>query len=151
VRFWRAGITIILIGLGAAGVAFTTGASTMPVTGQAEPLVWQGAADRSPSDYLSVRVTGIHHAGGGVFGIGNSPSIVGALPDARVIEGTRIGGDGSVVKARVPGGELPRALAAGSRLVLGLVDPSHVICLLLPPDAIADEALSSWARTQRCG
>ena len=118
---------------------------------RSEPLVWQGAADRKPVSYVALRVERIHKEGGGLFGIGNSPSIVGALPDAQLLEGVAIGGDGGAVTARVPGGEIPAGLQAGSRVVLGLVDAGHLICLLVPPQDVADAALPSWAAGQTCG
>lgn len=122
--------------------------STLPPS---EPLLWQGAADRKPAQFIAMRVNAIRKEGGGLFGIGNSPSLAGAMPDARLVEGSRIGEDGPAVKVKVPGGELPKGLDKGSRVVLGLVDARHVICLLVPPDTVADSALASWAPSQRCG
>jgi len=132
-------------------VCFAEGTPTMSTTPRSEPLVWQGAADRKPSQFIAIRVNEMRKEGSGLFGIGNSPSLAGSMPDPRIVEGNRIGTDGPVVKVKAPGGELPVRLAKGSRLVLGLVDPQHVICLLLAPDTVADATLISWASSQRCG
>lgn len=127
------------------------GTPTMSSTPHSTPLLWQGAADRKPQQFIALRVTDVRKEGGGLFGIGNSPSIVGAMPDARLVEGRTLGGTEAVVRLKAPGGELPPGLGKGSRLVLGLVDPKHVICLLSPPESVADAALLTWAAGQPCG
>jgi hypothetical protein len=123
----------------------------MAAPAHSEPLQWQGAADRSPSRFIAMRVGRIEKEGGGLFGIRNSPSLAGALPDARIVEGTPIGPRGGAIKLRAPNGELPSGLASGARVVLGLVDDSHIICILAPPAETADEDLEAWAKTQPCG
>ena len=136
--------------LGVAATAGTGGGSAMSLPPRSEPLVWQGAADRVPVGFVPIRVRGVRREGGGLFGLNNSPSIVGALPDPRIVEGTPLGGGGAI-KVRVPGGELAPGVVAGARVVLGLVDADHVICLLVPPADLADERLLAWAAAQPCG
>ena len=118
---------------------------------QAEPLLWQYADNRKPAQFIAMRVKDIRKEGGGLFGIGNSPSIAHSMPDARLIEGGRIDAGGPAVKLRAPAGELPKSLNKGSRAVLGLVDARHVICMLLPPETVDDAALLTWAAGQPCG
>ena len=123
----------------------------MAASSRSDPLQWQGAADRTPVRFIAMRVGGVEKDGGGLFGIRNSPSLAGALPDARIVEGAAIGEAGGPIKVRAPGGELPPGLGAGARVVLGMVDETHVICILAPPDDVADDALAAWAGTQSCG
>ncbi len=122
----------------------------MSLPPRSAPLVWQGAADRAPVGFVPIRVRRVRRDGGGLFGLNNSPSIVGALPDPRIVEGVPIGGGGAI-EVRVPGGELAPGVQAGARVVLGLVDADHVICLLVPPAEVADDRLLAWAAAQPCG
>lgn len=116
---------------------------------EAAPLVWQGAAGRPVARFLALRVVSAEQEGGGFLGLRNSASMPGSLPDARVIRGAAIGADGSdIVSLRVPGGELPPDLSRGARLVLGLVDPGHVIRILVPPSSLPDASLDAWASSQ---
>jgi hypothetical protein len=135
----------------AATLSSAQGIPTMSSTSRSTPLLWQGAADRKTQQFIALRVTDVRKEGGGLFGIGNSPSIAGAMPDARLVEGQTLNDPGAVVRLKAPGGELPAGLGKGSRLVLGLVDPRHVICLLSPPESVADDALLTWAAGQPCG
>lgn len=73
------------------------------------------------------------------------------MPDAHLIGGQTLAGVETVVRVKAPGGELPIKLRKGSGLLLGLVDPKHVICLLMPPESLSDESLVNWASGQKCG
>lgn len=122
----------------------------MPRAADIKPLLWQGAAGRKPTRFVPVEVTSVKPDKGGVFGIQQSPSIAGAYPDAQTIEGMSLGGSRVFVKARAPGAELPRGLATGQRLVLGLVDDTHFICFIVPPADVPADALARWASEQPC-
>lgn len=116
-----------------------------------KPLLWQGAADRKPTRFIPIEISSVKPDKGGLFGIQESPSIVGAFPNAQNVEGKTLDGSAHVVKARAPGAELPQGLAPGQRVVLGLVDDAHVICFLVPPSDLPTSDLAQWAAKQRCG
>ncbi len=117
----------------------------------AQPLLWQNAVARKPVRFVPVVVSSVAPYKGGWLGVGNSPSLVGAFPDARDVEGKALDGSGHVVAVRAPGAELPHGLAPGQRVVLGLVDDAHVICFLVPPSDVPIHDLIQWAAGQRCG
>ncbi len=100
---------------------------------------------------MAARVVKVERDSGGLFGIRNSPSMAGALPDPRVITATALGSDSGPLRVRVPGGELSEEVVVGNRVVVGLVDEAHVICILTPPPSLPDEGLTAWAKTQKCG
>ena len=110
-----------------------------------DTLFWQGAADRLPARYVSIGVKGVKPHKGGLFGIGESPSLAESYPNAQTISGHRLDGDRAAVEVRAPGASIPAGLGKGSRVVLGLVDERHVICILVPPEDVPLERLSAWA------
>jgi hypothetical protein len=127
------------------------GQTPMSIAARPKTLAWGFSETGKPSGFVAMRVESVAKEKRGLFGILNSPSVAGWLPDAHVISGKRIGADRSMISARVPGPELPAGLGAGARLVLALKDGDTVMCLLMPTDAVTDDALLSWAETQDCG
>lgn len=142
---------IALLALGWTGSASSLGEKPpMSLTNRSEPLEWEGAADRKPTLFAPIKVLGVKKERGGLFGLRNSPSMEGFQPDSHLIEGTLLQGGGKV-RLSLPGSEVPAGLASGARAVLGLVDADHVICVLLPPAEVTDDALATWAASQTCG
>lgn len=134
-----------------AGSAWSLGEKpAMSLSNRTAPLEWEGAADRKPTFFAPIKVSRVSKEGGGLFGLRNSPSIAGSQPDAHLLEGTLLAGGGTV-KLSLPGGEVPPGLTSGTRVVLGLVDADHVICVLVPPASVADDGLQDWAGRQSCG
>ena len=110
-------------------------------------LAWEGAAGLPPQRFLVLRVDSVEKDRGGLFGIRNSPSLAGSYPDATVITAT---GPAGKWRLRGPGAELA-GLTDGKRVVVGLVDDGHFLCVLLPPSDLPDSAVAGWAAGQRCG
>ncbi len=125
------------------------------IEGQAmdrQDLVWQGTAGRKPDRFVLVRIEDIAADRGGLFGIRQSPSIVGALPNAMVLQARAVvnGQAGNALQLRLPGGELP-PLQAGDRAVLGLLGKNVCLCVLRPPSDLAEDTVTSWGVSQPCG
>ena len=123
----------------------------MSIAARSKTLAWGFPEGGKPAGFIAIRVETVAKEKRGLFGVLESPSVTGYLPDAHVVSGQRIGADRSTVSTRAPGPELPAGLGTGSRLVLALKDNDTVMCLLMPPDAVADDALPVWAATQNCG
>jgi hypothetical protein len=150
-RFVRAGLLIAaLAALPTPAAAGTMEGSSMSSFSKAKPLIWQGAAGRQPARFVSISVSSVRAEQGGSFGIGQNPSIEGAFPDARNVEGRALDQTIGIVTARAPASALPAGLAPGQRAVLGLVDDRHVICILVPPADVPVDGLAQWAAAQRC-
>lgn len=113
---------------------------------------WEGVAGRTPERFVVVRLERAAQEGGGLFGLRRTPSFIGNLPDAVVLEGKAVTGEaaGREVVLRAPGGELP-ALARGDRVALGLVEGSVCIGVLKVPAEISDAHAEEWAARQGCG
>lgn len=124
--------------------------SSMSSLAKTKPLLWQAAAGRKPVRFVPIAVTSVTPETGGSFGIGQSPSMAGAYPDARNVQGRALNETVHIVTVRAPATALPHGLAEGQRLVLGLVDDGHVICLLAPPANVAVDSLADWAKEQPC-
>jgi hypothetical protein len=150
-RLVRAGLLIAALAvLSTPAAAGAEEGSSMSLFSKAKPLLWQGAAGRKPVRFVSISVTRVKAERGGSFGIGQNPSIEGAFPDARNVEGRALDQTLGSVTARAPASALPAGLAAGQRAVLGLVDDRHVICILVPPADVPVDGLGQWAAAQRC-
>lgn len=154
-NLWRvATVVSILTALGVVSLVFFTqmtgGRKIVSRHADAKLLLWQAALDRRPIHFLPIEVNKIKADKGGLFGIRQSPSLVGSFPDPQIIEGRILKESGDRVQVRMPGMELPSGVERGQRLVLGLVDDTHVICLLRPSSGLSDRALVQWALEQRC-
>jgi len=117
-----------------------------------QDLVWQGTAGRKPDRFVLVEIETIAADRGGLFGIRQSPSIVGALPNAMMLRARALikGQAADTVQLRVPGAELP-PLQAGDRAVLGLLGKTVCLCVLRPPSDLPEDDVASWAGAQPCG
>jgi hypothetical protein len=125
---------------------------TMSFATELKTLHWEGAADRTPGNFLIVTLTDVAKEGGGMFGIRQSPSFADALPDARVLEGRVDTGPlrGATVRLRAPGGELPD-LHRGDRAAFAMVSDQACICVVHIPTGMRDDQLPNWLAQQRCG
>ena len=125
----------------------------MVATGTLE-LTWQGAAGRTASRFVIVRVRDLSAESGGLLGflgLRRPPGMAGYMPEPHVLEGEVAGGDmaGHAVRLRLPGGET-RGVTAGDVVALGLVDATHCICVLRVPAGITVEGAAAWATGQAC-
>jgi hypothetical protein len=151
VRLLSAALALAAIGFHAlVGAQVIQEQSAMSSFSGSKPLLWQAVAGRKPVRFVPIEVSSIKPEKGGLFGIGQSPSIGGAFPDARNVAGRVLDATVEVVTARAPAAALPSGLAEGQRVVLGLVDAEHVICFLVPPADVPTNGLVQWAEKQRC-
>jgi hypothetical protein len=106
-------------------------------TGEDEELelTWQWPAGRAVEVRLLVRIESVHRARRGFFGIRNSPSLAGSMPDPYDIIGIVVDGphafQNSTVELRVPGAETV-GLEVGRLAVLGLLS-NGLICVCIAP------------------
>ena len=114
-------------------------------------LKWEWPAGRQVGSRVLVKVKSIKPAARGLFGIGASPSMADALPDAtELVAEVEAGPDalqGRQVSLRLPGIEAKK-LIVGSYAALGLVGSDQIcICVDQAPTAKNDDArhwISSW-------
>lgn len=112
-------------------------------------LAWEWRAGRELGQRAALRVLSVRAESGGLFGLGRAPSLGGALPDARVVEGDVLTVDrpgvlaaARRIKFRVPKLEL-RGAGEGSVLALGLFG-DKVVCLAVAPANLKEDALAQW-------
>lgn len=124
------------------------GAST-----QARHLTWEWADGRKPERFLVVRVHKVAKDRGGPLGVGKSPSMAAALPDATNLEGSLIhGADGrsdATVALTLPGVEAS-SVSTGDRVALGIVSGDVCICVARAPRDLPDTGLAAWVGTIVC-
>lgn len=115
-------------------------------------IALEGAAGRTPSGFLVLRLTRLEREGRGLFGLRQSPAMPDYVPDAHSAEGEVLLGAaaGQKVHLRAPGAEFA-GVAAGGLLALGMIDDRHCICILRPPAGMAPDAVAAWASGQACG
>lgn len=148
-------VPVIVVALAMAGLVVAVlnllpnkGDGTMIRAAEPKLLLWEGAAGREPNHFAAFEVVAIQREKGGLLGIGQSPSIVGAFPDARRVDVRTLDRARNTITLRAPGASLPAGVAPGQRVVLGLVDDAHFICIFIPGPEVAPEALEGWARSQ---
>ncbi len=109
-------------------------------------LTWQWGG--TAAGRVAITVSSIEKQGGGLFGINQSPSIAGNLPDARIVTGEVLAGDGSgTVQLKIPAHELP-AVAPGGVLAIMLTQDHHAFCVAVPP--VTGAALAGWLAAWEC-
>lgn len=100
-------------------------------------IKWEWPAGRRIESKFLVQVVGIVKESRGFFGIGESPSMADALPDAKVVTARVVKGEvgriGQTVKMRLPGIEADKLHLTGYAAV-GLVERNSIcICLDVAP------------------
>lgn len=121
------------------------------MSAQSVEYKWEWPAGRQPGSKLLVKVGKVAKASRGFFGIGASPSMADALPEATDVTATVVAGPaalvGKSVSLRLPGMEAAR-LKAGELAAYGLVDEAGpCICVAAAPSqdaAAAGNWLSGW-------
>jgi hypothetical protein len=116
-------------------------------------LRWEWPAERRPDQRLLVRVTQVKSHGGGMLGMGNSPSVQN-LPDPVDVYGEVVGGSpewrGRTTKLVAPRAELA-GIASGDSLALGLSGRGICICAAKAPAGLNEQQLTDWLAAWHCG
>lgn len=114
-------------------------------------IEWEWPAGRTVESKCLVTITKITQASRGFLGIGQSPSLANALPDATDVEATVVSGhpqqEGAMLTLRLPGVEAAK-LAVGRYAGLGLIgDGTVCVCVAQIPAKDRKDAqawLESW-------
>jgi hypothetical protein len=116
---------------------------------------WEWRAGRVLEQRAGLRLVRIHKEGGGLFGIGRSPSLGGALPDAQRVEAEVIVVDrsgpvhaGARIEFRIPKVEL-RGAGPGALVAVGMIG-DNVVCLAPAPADVNEAALAGWLPQAPC-
>ncbi|WP_156427716.1 hypothetical protein [Thiohalocapsa sp. ML1] len=124
----------------------------------ADPLTrfgWEWRAERALEQRAGIRLTRVKREGGGLFGIGRSPSLGGSLPDAQVVRAEVLAVDrpgqaaaGSTIEFRIPKMELKGA-EAGALVAIGIIG-QNVVCLAPAAAGVTADSLASWLPEAPC-
>jgi hypothetical protein len=119
-------------------------------------LGWEWRAGRALAQRAAIRIEAAKKEGGGLFGIGKSPSLGAALPDAMTVSGHVVAIDrpgvakpAGAIGFRIPRVELKSA-KVGDLVAIGIIGDA-VVCLTPAPSGIADTALAAWLVEAPCG
>jgi hypothetical protein len=109
-------------------------------------LTWQWGG--TPAGRVAITVGSIEKQGGGLFGINQSPSIAGNLPDARIVTGEVVAGDSAgSAELKIPAHELP-SVKPGDVLAIMYTSDHHAVCVAAPP--VTGAALPDWLKAWEC-
>lgn len=118
-------------------------------------LGWEWRAERALEQRAGLRLTRVKREGGGLFGIGRSPSLGGSLPDARVVRAEVLAVDrpgraevGGTIEFRIPQLELKGA-DAGALVAIGIIG-GNVVCLASAPAGVTASSLALWLTEAPC-
>jgi hypothetical protein len=122
---------------------------------QSVQMGWQWRAERSLEQRVGIRLIQIKSEGGGLFGIGRSPSLSGSLPDARRVQADVLTIDrpGKVgvaarIEFRIPKLEL-RGAEEGALAAIGIIG-QNVVCFTPAPDEVTEATLPAWLPQAPC-
>ncbi|QDF98090.1 hypothetical protein CJ010_16875 [Azoarcus sp. DD4] len=123
----------------------------LPMSAQTVEFKWEWPAGRPVGTRILVKVGKVAKASKGFFGIGASPSLADALPDATDVTATVLAGPaalvGKSVLLRLPGMEAAK-LKAGELAGFGLIEDGGLcICVAAAPSqdaAAAGNWLAGW-------
>jgi len=112
---------------------------------------WEWPAGRQMETKILINVKKISKASTGFFGIGASPSLADAIPEATDVIATVIAGQenliGKTISMRVPGVEADK-LKVGGPAAVALVENTISICVsAVPPDK---GELDNWFNKWNC-
>ncbi len=118
-------------------------------------LGWEWRANRALEQRAGVRLTRIEKEGGGLFGIGRSPSLGGSLPDPRRVQAQVLAVDrpgqasaGTEIGFRIPNVELKGA-KEGALVAIGVIG-KNVVCLSPAPAHVTETSLANWIPEAPC-
>lgn len=96
-------------------------------------LSWEWPAERSIEDRLLVQVESVKSQSSGLFGIKNSPSLAGSLPDPVSVSGIVIDADASLngrsIQVVAPKLEV-ETIEKGIYTMFGIVENTICICIV---------------------
>ena len=132
-------------------ICFISLEATVAQTHSDFSLQWEYPAGRAADRFLLVRLDKVEKEGSGFLGIQRSPSMAGAMDDARLWTATVVDGElaGHHLHIRVPGLDVPDA-ATGDRVALGLVGGTICICVRKPPQHLDEAQARAWSSNQTC-
>ena len=96
-------------------------------------LRWEWPAERAIEDRILVKIDNVKAKGSGFFGIKNSPSLAGSLPDPVIVNGVVIDSDnklnGKSIQVVAPKLEIEN-IKKGNYAMFGIVETSVCICII---------------------
>lgn len=96
-------------------------------------LSWEWPAERAIEDRILVKVESVKPKSAGLFGILNSPSLAGSLPDPIIVSGVVINSDnklnGKSIQVVAPKLEIEN-IKKGIYAMLGIVENTICICIV---------------------
>jgi len=123
------------------------------MSNQTLEIKWEWPAGRQIETKLLADIKKISKASKGLFGIGASPSMANALPDATDVVASVVSGPENLVgkdlSMRIPGVEADK-LKVGEHAAIGLVENNTIgICVSAAPTADT-HALKDWLNRWNC-
>lgn len=116
---------------------------------------WEWRSGRALEQGLGLKIIKIKSEGGGLFGIGRSPSLAGSIPDARRVQADVVVLDkvgavkvGDRVTFRIPKIELKGA-NEGALAVVGTIG-QKAVCFVPAPKTVSEESLADWMSVASC-
>jgi len=112
-------------------------------------LSWQW--NRPAPERMVLLISGIRAEGGGLLGIGRSPSLAAALPDAHIVSGRQVTATGQAraVEIRLPRYELP-PLKAGDLAAVAYTSDGAAICMAALPGDLPVSGYERWLAEWEC-
>lgn len=107
-------------------------------------LSWEWPAERAIEDRILVKVESVKPKDSGLFGIMNSPSLAGSLPDPIIVSGVVINADdtlnGKSIQVVAPKLEIEN-IKKGTYAMFGIVE--NTICICIVPVESKDSDLTN--------
>lgn len=119
-------------------------------------LGWEWRAKRALNQRVGLRVESIAKEKGKFFGLLNSPSLTGSLPDPMTIKATviAVNKSGSAsrqqsVSFRIPKMEM-KDVVVGDLIAIGIIG-DKAVCLVPPSKDVTEENIADWLPKVDCG
>lgn len=114
-------------------------------------IEWEWPAGRQLESKMLINVTQMSKASKGFLGMGASPSLANALPDATIVIGSVMSGSeqliGKTISIRLPGVEAKK-LKLGEPAAVALIGSSVCICVAAKPADTGE--VSAWFNGWNC-